>query len=237
MVAHRPRARAAPARHHVRPPRRRALARVQRRLHDRGDGRRRGVRARRGGRGARPRLRHLARRDGRPAARAAPPRTRAVARPRRDEPGRPARRARPTTRCSRSSARRLRMRSDEAARASVPFNYGPRCRRDHVGAHRGGHRAAAREPVQRPRVPRPALCGGAAQLLGAAAADRRPDARRARAPRPHGPRRERPHPRRAHPRRAPGVLDESGHLYPTEEPAVDEAIAEFLAARDEEDAA
>jgi pimeloyl-ACP methyl ester carboxylesterase len=33
------------------------------------------------------------------------------------------------------------------------------------------------------------------------------------------------------------ILDESGHLYPTEEPAVDVAIAEFLAARDEEDEA
>ena len=72
------------------------------------------------------------------------------------------------------------------------------------GAHRGGHRAAAREPVQRPRVPRPALRGG--DCTTATGGCRRiavPTLVVHGAPRPHGPRRERPHPRRAHPRRAP----------------------------------
>ena len=50
--------------------------------------------------------------------------------------------------------RRLGMRAEEAARASVPFNYGPRCRSRALRPHRGGHRAAARAPVRRARLPR-----------------------------------------------------------------------------------
>ena len=129
------------------------------------------------------------------------------------------------------------MRSDEAARASVPFNYGPRCRRDHAErieediaqrlaspfsdrAYRvqlfaaGLHNCWGRLP--RIAVPTLVVHGRHDRMVpvenGRILAERIPGARLE-------------------------ILDESGHLYPTEEPAVDEAIAEFLAARDEEDAA
>ena len=142
----------------------------------------------------------------------------------------------PTTRCSRSSA---------GGCACAPTRgRGRRCRSTTARGADATTRSASRrtsrsgsQPVQRPRVPRPALCGGTAQLLG-------------RLPRiavptlvVHG-RHDRMVPvenGRILAERIPGarleILDESGHLYPTEEPAVDEAIAEFLAARDEEDAA
>ena len=132
---------------------------------------------------------------------------------------------------------RLRMPSDEAARASVPFNYGPRCRRDHAErieediaqrlaspfsdhAYRvqlfaaGLHNCWGRLP--RITVPTLVVHGRHDRMVpvenGRILAERIPGARLE-------------------------ILDESGHLYPTEEPAVDEAIAEFLAARDEEDEA
>jgi len=130
---------------------------------------------------------------------------------------------------------RLRMRSEEAARASVPFNYGPRCRRDHAErieediaqrlaspfsdrAYRvqlfaaGLHNCWGRLP--RIAVPTLVVHGRHDRMVpvenGRILAERIPGARLE-------------------------ILDESGHLYPTEEPAVDAAIAEFLAARDEED--
>jgi 3-oxoadipate enol-lactonase len=131
--------------------------------------------------------------------------------------------------------RRLRMPSAEAARESVPFNYGPRCRRErperieedlafrlaspfNVRAYReqlfaaGVHNCYGRLP----RIAAPTLVvhgrhdrmvpAGNGELL----AERIPGARLR-------------------------ALEDSGHLYPTEEPAVDEEIAAFLAAQGEGD--
>ena len=82
-------------------------------------------------RGCRARLRDLARRHGRAAAGAAPPATRAVARPR-------ARRSRVAGGLSRADdevmaffRRRSTMRHGGGRLASVPYNYGPRCRAEH----------------------------------------------------------------------------------------------------------
>jgi pimeloyl-ACP methyl ester carboxylesterase len=119
----------------------------------------------------------------------------------------------------------------------VPFNYGPRCRRDHTErieediaqrlaspfsdrAYRvqlfaaGLHNCWGRLP--RIAVPTLVVHGRHDRMVpvenGRILAERIPGARLE-------------------------ILDESGHLYPTEEPAADAAIAEFLAARDEEDEA
>ena len=55
-------------------------------------------------------------------------------------PGGP-RAARPSADVIAFFRRRASMTAKDAARASVPFNYGPRCRREHADAHRGGHPA------------------------------------------------------------------------------------------------
>ena len=89
------------------------------------------------------------------------------------------------------------MTAEEAAWASVPFNYGPRCRREHERPHRRGHPAPARAPVPRAGLPRADVRRRAAQLLRAADAHRGADARRPRPPRPRDPGRERRDPRRA----------------------------------------
>ena len=125
--------------------------------------------------------------------------------------------------------RRLRMRSDDAARASVAFNYGPRCRREHPErieediaqrlqspfsdrAYReqlfaaGLHNCYGRLP----RIAAPTLVvhGRHDRMVpvgnGELLAERIPGARLR-------------------------ILDDSGHLYPTEEPQVDDDIAAFLA--------
>ena len=119
--------------------------------------------------------------------------------------------------------------AEEAARASVASTTAraaARARRP----HRGGHRAAARAPVQRAGLPRAAVRGRAAQLLRPAAAHRGADARRPRSPRPHDPGRERAAHRRAHPRRRLRILEESGHLYTTEEPRPTTRSGAFFAA-------
>jgi 3-oxoadipate enol-lactonase len=129
--------------------------------------------------------------------------------------------------------RRLRLRGEEAARESVPFNYGPRCRREHPErieediAHRLAHPFPERAyRVQLfgagmhntfgrlPRIGVPTLVvhgrhdrmvpAGNGELL----AERIPGARLR-------------------------LLEESGHMYPTEEPGVDAEIAAFLDAHDE----
>ena len=69
-------------------------------------------------------------------------------------------------------ARRPGMKPEEAARASVPFNYGPRCRSEYPGADRGGHPAAARAPVPGAGLPRAAAGRDDAQLPPAAEAHR-----------------------------------------------------------------
>jgi 3-oxoadipate enol-lactonase len=125
-------------------------------------------------------------------------------------------------------ARRPGMKPEEAARASVPFNYGPRCRREHP--------ERIDEDIQRRlqhRFPEQAY---RAQLLAAAMHNCHRRLQRIEAPTlvVHG----------GHDRMIPvanaellaesipgaslHVLDESGHLYPTEEPEIDAAIATFL---------
>jgi pimeloyl-ACP methyl ester carboxylesterase len=118
---------------------------------------------------------------------------------------------------------------EEAAWASVPYNYGPLCRRRHAGriaedvAHRlahpfpsGAYRAqlcAARVHncwgrLSRVKVPTMIVHGrhdrlipvGNAELMAERISQARLD-----------------------------ILEHSGHLYPTEQPEVDERIAEFLA--------
>ena len=75
----------------------------------------------------------LARRHGRPAARAAPSPTRALAGARRHPCGRPARRRDRSDEVIEFFRRRPDLPQEEAAWASVPYNYGPRCRRRHPG--------------------------------------------------------------------------------------------------------
>jgi len=127
--------------------------------------------------------------------------------------------------------RRLRMGPKEAAWASVEFNYGSRCRREHFDrieedvAERLAHPFAER--AYRAQMFAGALHNCYGRLASIAAptlvvhgrhdrmipvanahliAERIPDARLS-------------------------ILEESGHLYPTEEPEVDDAIGAFLEAQ------
>jgi pimeloyl-ACP methyl ester carboxylesterase len=125
--------------------------------------------------------------------------------------------------------RRLGMRAEEAARASVPFNYGPRCRAEHFDrieediaqrlAHPFAERAYRAQAFAAglhncyghlPRIDVPTLVvhGRHDRMIPVAnaqlIAERVPGARLQ-------------------------ILEESGHLYATEEPEVDDAIAAFLA--------
>ena len=131
--------------------------------------------------------------------------------------------------------RRLRMRSDEAARASVPFNYGPRCRSAHPERIDEDIAQRLASPFSERAYREQLFAAGLHNTYG----------RLARIAAPtlvvHG-RHDRMVPvgngeRLAE--RIPGarlrVLEDSGHLYPTEEPAVDEEIAAFLAAQGEDD--
>jgi len=130
--------------------------------------------------------------------------------------------------------RRLRMRAEEAARESVPFNYGPRCRGEHFDrieediAQRLAHPFAERAYRAQmfaaglhncygrlPRIDVPTLVvhGRHDRMVPVAnahlIAERIPGARLR-------------------------ILEESGHLYPTEEPEVEDAIGAFLAGQGEE---
>jgi pimeloyl-ACP methyl ester carboxylesterase len=125
--------------------------------------------------------------------------------------------------------RRLRMPADEAAWASVPFNYGPRCRAEHFDrieediAQRLAHPFAERAYRAQmfaagvhncygrlPSIAAPTLVvhGRQDRIIPVAnaqlIAERIPGARLQ-------------------------ILEESGHLYTTEEPEVDDTIAAFLA--------
>ena len=140
---------------------------------------------------SRARLRLLARRHGRAAAGAPAPGPGPVARARRDPAGGRARRARRMPRSWRSSGGARRWSKEEAAWASVEFNYGPRCRARARRSHRRGHRAAARAAVQRAGLPRAAVRGGDAQLLRAADRIQAPTFVVHGAPRPRHPGRER----------------------------------------------
>jgi 3-oxoadipate enol-lactonase len=126
--------------------------------------------------------------------------------------------------------RRLTMQSEEAAWASVPYNYGARCREHQVEriaedierrlqnpfneqVYRAQMYAATLHNclgrLSRIRVPTMVVHGEQDRMIPVAnahmMAERLPDARLR-------------------------ILADSGHLYPTEEPAVDHAIADFFAA-------
>jgi pimeloyl-ACP methyl ester carboxylesterase len=130
--------------------------------------------------------------------------------------------------------RRLRMRAEEAAWASVEFNYGPRCRREHherieedverrlahpfpEHAYRAQMFAGALHNclgrLSTIAVPTLVVHGRHDRMIpvenGRLIAERIPEARLR-------------------------ILEESGHLYPTEEPEVDDAIGAFLASHDRE---
>jgi len=125
--------------------------------------------------------------------------------------------------------RRLRMRGEEAARASIPFNYGPRCRAEHFDrieediAQRLAHPFAERAYRAQMFAAGVHNCYGRLPSIAAPTLvvhghhDRIIPVANARliAERIPGARLE--------------ILAESGHLFATEEPEVDDAIAAFLA--------
>jgi pimeloyl-ACP methyl ester carboxylesterase len=124
--------------------------------------------------------------------------------------------------------RRPSMRHADAARASVPYNYGPRCRREHPEriAEDLRRRLEHDFPEQAYR----------AQLWAAALHNTYRQLKRIDAPTliVHG-RRDRMIPvanarllADAIPAATLRVLDDCGHLYPTERPRIDGAIADFL---------
>jgi pimeloyl-ACP methyl ester carboxylesterase len=131
--------------------------------------------------------------------------------------------------------RRLRMRPEEAAWESVPFNYGPRCRSEHFDrieediAQRLAHPFAERAYRAQMFAAGVHNCYGRLSTIGVPAlvvhgrhdrivpvanaqlmAERLPDARLE-------------------------ILEESGHLYATEEPEIDDAIGAFLESLGEEE--
>ena len=127
--------------------------------------------------------------------------------------------------------RRARIRSEEAAWASVPYNYGPRARAEQVDRIAEDIERRLENPFNE-RAYR-------AQLLAASLHNCHGRLDRIRAPTlvVHGER-DRMIPvanARTTADRLPGarlaILPDAGHLYPTEEPAVDEAIGEFFAAQ------
>jgi 3-oxoadipate enol-lactonase len=124
--------------------------------------------------------------------------------------------------------RRASMRAEEAARASVPFNYGPRCRREHRDR-------IAEDIAQRLSHPFPELAYRA-QMFAAALHNSHRRLRQIAAPTlvVHG-RHDRVVPVGNAEILAGGipgarlrVLEDSGHLYATEQPEVDEDIARFF---------
>lgn len=124
--------------------------------------------------------------------------------------------------------RRPGMRHDDAARASVPYNYGPRCRREHPERIAEDLRRRLEHDF-----PEPAY---RAQLWAAALHNAHRQLERIQAPTliVHG-RLDRMIPvanarllADAIPNSTLRVLDDCGHLYPTERPRIDGAIADFL---------
>jgi 3-oxoadipate enol-lactonase len=124
--------------------------------------------------------------------------------------------------------RRLGMRAEDAARASVPFNYGPRCRAEHFDRIEADIAQRLAHPFAERAYRAQAFAAGLHNCYG-------------RLPRidvstlvVHG-RHDRMIPvanaqlvAERIPRARLQILEESGHLYATEEPEVDEAIAAFL---------
>ena len=123
---------------------------------------------------------------------------------------------------------RMRMRAEEAARASIPFIYGPRCRSEHAErieediSQRLAHPFAERAYRAQMFVAGVHNCYGRLPSIAAPTLV------------VHG-RHDRVIPvanAQLLAERIPGarvrILEESGHLYPTEEPEVDDAIGAFL---------
>jgi 3-oxoadipate enol-lactonase len=129
--------------------------------------------------------------------------------------------------------RRPGMRAEEAARASVPFNYGPRCRAEHLDRIEEDIAQRLAHPFAERAYRAQAFAAGLHNCYG-------------RLPRidvstlvVHG-RHDRMIPvanAQLIAERIPGarlrILEESGHLYATEEPQVDDSIAAFLEAAGE----
>ena len=127
--------------------------------------------------------------------------------------------------------RRSHMGKEEAAWASVPYNYGPRCRERARRPHRRGHRAAARatRSTRRPTA-RSSSRRRCTTATGGSTASRVPTMVVHGGARSRHPGRERAPDGRAAPGQpADAILEDSGHLYPTEEPEVDEEIGAFFA--------
>ena len=128
--------------------------------------------------------------------------------------------------------RRATMPSEDAAWASVPYNYGPRSRVEQVDRIAEDIDRRLRNPFNE-RAYR-------AQLLAASMHNCYRRLERIRVPTlvVHGARDRMIPVANAHmtARAVPGakltILEDAGHLYPTEEPAVDEAIGEFFSAHE-----
>ena len=125
--------------------------------------------------------------------------------------------------------RRLGMRAEEAARASVPFNYGPRCRAEHFDRIEEDIAQRLAHPFAERAYRAQAFAAGLHNCYGRLASIGAPTLV------VHG-RHDRMIPvanAQLIAERVPGarlqILEESGHLYATEEPEVDDAIAAFLA--------
>ena len=199
---------------------------------DRGHGRGRRRRARRGGHRARPRVRDVDGRHDRPGTRAAVSGSRRRARARRHLAGRRRRDAARPPRRWPSSRAAPRCPTRRAAGRPCPYVYSERTRRSGGAAHRRGLRAPAVVPFDPD--------GYGAQLAAAAGARRR---RRGSVTSPRRrwsctaprtgwcPRRTAARWRRRSRVPSCSLLDDAAHLYTTDEPAADEAVLEFLHAR------
>ena len=115
-------------------------------------------------------------------------------------PGGP-RAARPSADVLAFFRRRASMTAEDAARASVPFNYGPRCRREHEDRIAEDIRRRLAHPFPEQAYRAQIVAAALHNCYRRVAAHRGADARRPRSSGPHGPGRQRRDPRRADPRR------------------------------------
>ena len=128
---------------------------------------------------------------------------------------------------------RSRMDKEEAAWASVEFNYGPRCRAEHADRIAEDIERRLEQPFNAQAYRAQLFAAAMHNCYGRLDRIARPDVRGARGPRPRHPGRERAPDGRAAPELpADRCSRTSGHLYPTEAPEVDEAIGDFFDACD-----